>query len=206
MSVLALVLLVAWVLLVAGLRGVMHYRQTGTPAVRFEDPRGSAQWWARLLSVVGFVFAVAAPLADLAGLDPIAVLDRRGVAFAGVALVIIGCAVTVMAQLAMGDSWRGDVDPGARTALVTTGPFRLVRNPILAGTALTATGLALIVPNVLAAGMLAAFIGAWEVQVRKVAEPYLQRVHDSAYRAYAERTGRFLPGIGRLCAPRRDVG
>jgi protein-S-isoprenylcysteine O-methyltransferase Ste14 len=34
--------------------------------------------------------------------------------------------------------------------------------------------------------------------VRLVEEPYLERVHGEAYRAYAERTGRFVPRIGRV--------
>jgi protein-S-isoprenylcysteine O-methyltransferase Ste14 len=45
--------------------------------------------------------------------------------------------------------------------------------------------------------MLAAFLTAMEIQVRFVEEPYLERVHGDAYRRYAARTGRFLPGIGR---------
>jgi Phospholipid methyltransferase len=99
---------------------------------------------------------VAAPLAELAGLEPIGVLDRSPVRAAGVVLVVVGIAVTLAAQLAMGASWRPDVDPAVRTALVTTGPFRLVRNPIFTATAATATGLALLVPNLLAAAMLVA--------------------------------------------------
>jgi len=145
---------------------------------------------------------VAAPLAELAGLDPIPFLDRTPVRTAGVALVVLGIAATLAAQLAMGASWRPDVDPDARTALVTSGPFRLVRNPVFTATAATATaatatGLALLVPNLVAAAMLVAFLTALELQVRLVEEPYLHRVHATAWERYAARTGRFLPWIGR---------
>ena len=98
----------------------------------------------------------------------------------------------------MGDSWRGDVDPDVRTPLVTSGPFALVRNPIFSGAALTVTGLALVVPNVLSLAMLVLFRAGLEIQVRLVEEPYLLRVHGEAYRRYAARTGRFVPGVGRL--------
>ena len=37
-----------------------------------------------------------------------------------------------------------------------------------------------------------------ELQVRAVEEPYLLRTHGDAYRAYAARVGRFLPGVGRF--------
>ena len=98
----------------------------------------------------------------------------------------------------MGSSWRGDVDADVRTDLVVHGPFRLVRNPIFSSTAVTITGLALIVPNVVAAGMIVCSVASWHVQVRLVEEPYLRRMHGTTYDTYAERTGRFLPGIGRL--------
>jgi protein-S-isoprenylcysteine O-methyltransferase Ste14 len=198
MAVLALVLIAAWLVLVAGLRTLIQVRRTGeASAPRFRDRPGSPQWWARLLSSVGFACAVAAPLAELAGLEPIGVLDRSPVRAAGAVLAVLGIAVTLAAQLAMGAAWRPDVDPDARTALVTTGPFRLVRNPIFTATAATAAGLALVVPNLLAVAMLVAFVAALQVQVRLVEEPYLQRVHGTVWERYAARTGRFLPWIGR---------
>ena len=73
-----------------------------------------------------------------------------------------------------------------------------MRNPIFSGAALTAAGLALVVPNVLSLAMLVLFVAGLEIQVRLVEEPYLLRVHGEAYRRYAARTGRFLPGVGRL--------
>jgi protein-S-isoprenylcysteine O-methyltransferase Ste14 len=198
MAVLALVLITVWLLLVAGLPTLLQARRTGGARVpRFRDRPGSPQWWARLLSGIGFACAVAAPLADLAGLQPIPILDRAPLRAAGVVLVVVGIAATLTAQLALGASWRPDVDPTTRTALVTSGPFRLVRNPIFTATAATATGLALLVPNPVAAAMLVAFVTALQLQVRLVEEPYLHRVHAGAWEQYAARTGRFLPWIGR---------
>ena len=113
-------------------------------------------------------------------------------------LYAAGIGVSLLAQAAMGSSWRGDVDPDARTELVIDGPFRIVRNPILAGTALTALGLVLVLPTVLSLAMLGFVLLAHQIQVRLVEEPYLLRVHGAAYARYAARTGRFLPGIGRF--------
>jgi protein-S-isoprenylcysteine O-methyltransferase Ste14 len=62
------------------------------------------------------------------------------------------------------------------------------------------SGLALLTPNWIVAAGVATLITALELQVRRVEEPYLLRVHATAYRDYAARTGRFLPGIGRLAA------
>ena len=198
MAVVDLVLVLVWVGLVSIVRGAVQFRRTGTSPLRFRDKPGSAQWWSRLLSAIGVLLAIAAPLAELAGLAPFSILDQPVVRFGGVVLVVLGIALTIGSQLAMGASWRGDVDPDVRTPLITSGPFALVRNPIFSGAALTAAGLALVVPNVLSLGMLVLFVAGLEIQVRLVEEPYLLRVHGEAYRRYAARTGRFLPGVGRL--------
>jgi protein-S-isoprenylcysteine O-methyltransferase Ste14 len=198
MAVLALVLIVVWLVVVAGFRAYLQYRRTGAiRALTRTQPR-STQWWAKLLSVVGVMFAFAAPVAELAGLAPIGFLDHLILRIAGVVLVVLGIAGILLAQSAMGDSWRGDVDLEARTPLVTTGPFRVVRNPIFTSVATTEIGLALMVPNVFSALMLAAFLAAIQIQVRLVEEPYLLDVHGEDYRRYAARTGRFLPWIGRV--------
>ena len=198
MAAAALAFIIAWLVIVAGVRGYLHMRRTGSLALSSRDRRGSPQWWSRRISLLGVLFALAAPIAELAGLAPIGLLDDDRFRLAGAVIFWLGIAVTVASQVAMGASWRGDVDPEIRTELVTTGPFRLVRNPILSGTALTAIGLALMVPNVLAVAMLVAFAVGMNVQVRLVEEPYLRRVHGDAYARYAARTGRFLPWIGRL--------
>jgi protein-S-isoprenylcysteine O-methyltransferase Ste14 len=197
-AVLDLVLVLVWVGLVSLLRAVIQHRRTGTSPLRFRDRPGSAQWWARLLSAIGVLLAIAAPLAELAGLAPFAPLDQPLIRFGGVVLVVLGIVLTIGSQLAMGESWRGDVDQDVRSPLVTTGPFGLVRNPIFSGAAITAAGLALIVPNVFSLAMFVLFLAGLEIQVRLVEEPYLLRVHGEAYRRYATRTGRFVPGVGRL--------
>jgi protein-S-isoprenylcysteine O-methyltransferase Ste14 len=200
MAVLALVVLVGWWGVAFGLRSYLHYRRTGSVPILSRDRHRSPQRWTRLLSGAGMLLAVAAPLAELAGLAGLAAipaLDHAVVRSAGLAVAVAGIAGTLRAQGAMGDSWRPDVDPDARHPLVTDGPFRLVRNPVMTCTAATVIGLAMMVPNVVSTLMLVTLIAAIQVQVRFVEEPYLERVHGDAYRSYAARTGRFLPLVGR---------
>jgi protein-S-isoprenylcysteine O-methyltransferase Ste14 len=120
-------------------------------------------------------------------------------------MAVLGIAATLIAQRAMGASWRVGVDPAERTALVREGPFTHVRNPIFTAMAITGLGLTLMVPNVLALTAFAALIIAVELQVRVVEEPYLTAVHAPAYLDYAAGAGRFVPGVGRLRNGPRDV-
>ena len=62
----------------------------------------------------------------------------------------------------------------------------------------TAAGLTVMVPNVIAVVGFTALLVALELQFRGVEEPYLCGAHGDAYRAYAARVGRFIPGLGRL--------
>ena len=151
------------------------------------------------LFVLALVAGALAPGLQLAGLvRPWGVLDTAAVRVAAVGLYGAGLAGTLWAQFAMGDAWRIGVRETERTALVAGGPFRWVRNPIYSSMLLVALGLALAAPNVLSALALVALLIALELQVRLVEEPYLTRVHGTSYRDYASRTGRFVPGWGRL--------
>ena len=198
----ALVLLVAYFAIAFGLRSWIHWRRTGTSGFKGISGRaGSAEWIGGVLFVVALGASAGAPLAELAGVvRPWAALGGPLARAVGFTCCAAGIASTLWAQLAMGDSWRVGVDERERTALVASGPFRLVRNPIYTSMLLGMGGLALLTPNLLAAVAVTALVVALELQVRRVEEPHLLRVHTGEYAAYAARTGRFLPGIGRLGA------
>ena len=154
---------------------------------------------AELAGSVGFVAAlgllVAAPIADTAGMARIATLAVGWAAVAGAVLGVGGITLTLVAQLAMGDSWRIGVDDSQRTDLVTTGVFANVRNPIFTAMLIATGGLVLLVPNPLSVTALVVLTAALEVQVRLVEEPYLARTHGPTYQHYRCATGRFLPTL-----------
>lgn len=185
------------------LRSAIQRRRTGSTGFKGVSGRpGSLEWWAGILFVVALIVGALAPVLDVTDvLDPIGALDGPGAHALGLVLFGLGLAATLYAQLTMGESWRVGVDESERTALVTDGPFALVRNPIFAAMIPTSLGLALMVPNVVAWAGFAALVLALEIQVRLVEEPYLRRVHGQAYARYAARTGRFAPGFGRMGHP-----
>jgi hypothetical protein len=64
----------------------------------------------------------------------------------------------------------------------------------------TSVGLALMVPNPIAIAATIVPVLSIQMQVRAVEEPYLVRVHGTAYVAYAARVGRFVPRVGVMRA------
>lgn len=202
MPLVALGVVVVYLVLAFGLRSWLQWRRTGSNGFRgVSGARGSPEWFGGMLFVAAMVGVILAPVAELAGLvEPAPALDHPSVQIVGVVLCGGGLAGTLWAQFAMGDSWRIGVDSSDQTPLVTRGPFRLVRNPIFSFMTLGLAGIALLVPNPIAAAALFALIAGLELQVRLVEEPYLVEAHGEKYRAYASRVGRFVPGVGRLAS------
>jgi protein-S-isoprenylcysteine O-methyltransferase Ste14 len=195
----ALAVYLAWAGFAFGIRSALQRRRTGDAGFRGISGRpGEASWWAGVLFVAALLGGAAAPAAALAGLPTLG--GGAALHGTGLALTLAGMALTTTAQLAMGASWRVGVDAGERTALVTSGMFAQVRNPVFTAMAVTGAGLALMVPNLVAVLALASLAAAVQLQVRVVEEPYLLNTHGDDYADYTTRTGRFLPGIGRRAA------
>lgn len=117
----------------------------------------------------------------------------------GLVCMAAGQLVVAAGQRAMGTSWRVGIDTGERTALVTGGPFRWVRNPIFSGMLLAALGLVALTPSpwTLCGWLFLLFVLALQVRLE---EQHLLVHHGEAYARYAAEVGRFLPRVGRLTA------
>lgn len=200
MAALALALFALYFALAFGARTVLQKLKTGSSGFRGISGRpGSVEWFGGALFAGAIVAGLAAPLLDLTGaVEPMGALDGWFGHTLGVILYGLGLVITLVAQAAMGRSWRIGVDESEKTELVTTGPFALVRNPIFSAMIPAFLGLALLVPSVVALAGFVALVIAVEMQVRFVEEPYLLRVHGEGYAGYASQVGRFAPGLGRL--------
>jgi len=183
-----------------GVRVAIQLRRTGSTGLHGLPPdAGLLEWVAGGMFIAGLLMGGAAPILALLGvLEPIPALNGAVGNWIGIVLAVCGIAATFAAQLAMGDSWRVGVDPEERTALVTDGPFRLVRNPIYSAMLPTVFGLVLMVPNALAVAAIVALFVGLELQVRRVEEPHLLHAHGEEYASYAARVGRFVPGLGLM--------
>lgn len=184
----ALLLQALFALLAFGWRTVMQVRATGSTGFVAHRERGGVAKAAGLALVVGLLAVVTGTaLAEDRDWGPLAAL--------GVAAMVGGLVLTLVAQRAMGASWRIGVDPEERTELVTSGLFGSIRNPIFTGMICFAVGSALAVPTVFTVvGALVATAGIW-AQVQLVEEPHLRRQHGTSYDAYLQGAGRFLPKV-----------
>lgn len=197
MAGVALTLYLVFLAIAFGLRSYLQYRRTGTTGFLGISGRpGSAEWWGGALFVVAIFLGLAGPVVALGGVPPL--VDSTAVHICGIVVAVTGIAATLVAQNAMGNSWRIGVDQQETTDLVTRGPFALARNPVFTTMTTAGLGLTLITPNLINVLGLVALVAAIELQVRVVEEPYLLQTHGAAYRDYAARVGRFLPGVGRL--------
>ena len=197
MAGLALLLWALHFVLSLALRALLQARRTGHTGLLLMRARpGSLQWWGELAESVAIGIGVAAAaLADT--VEPIDPLDSTAGHVIGIALYVVGVVGVVGSQETMGASWRIGQSKRERTALVSTGLFALVRNPIFISVFLVQAGLALLVPSPLALAGLVLLVISIEIQVRLVEEPHLRNVHGRAYEEYAARVGRFVPKVGR---------
>jgi protein-S-isoprenylcysteine O-methyltransferase Ste14 len=131
-----------------GLRTYQHLRSTGSAGFHGLSGRpGSAEWWGGALFGLGVLLSLLAPIAGLLGwaTSPTTSPIQHTL---GVTAVLLGIAATYAAQISMGRSWRIGVRSDERTALVTHGPFALVRNPIFSCMLWTASALVVLLPTV----------------------------------------------------------
>jgi protein-S-isoprenylcysteine O-methyltransferase Ste14 len=201
MSTVALVLYVVALVVLFGVRSVVQRRRTGHSGFHgISGTPAEAGWWGGVLFLVAMVAGLAGLLLAVTGVvaaDP----PLAAAQVAGLVLALAGFAATLAGQVGMGTSWRIGVDPAERTELVTGGVFAHVRNPVFTAMVAAQAGVVLMVPTWVSAAALAALVAAVQLQVRTVEEPYLLDVHGAAYAAYAARTGRYVPGLGRIPVP-----
>ncbi|MGA8217300.1 MAG: isoprenylcysteine carboxylmethyltransferase family protein [Solirubrobacterales bacterium] len=199
MARLAAAMLVAFGLLTFFIRVAIQLRRTGsTGLIGLRRGAGLLEWLSGILFVGGMAMAVVSlNLVLNDDLEPIDALDVDALHGIGIALAALGGLAVFAAQLGMGESWRIGVSDDQGTDLVTGGWFSLCRNPIYSAMVVGWTGFALMVPTWLGLAAVVVIALGLELQVRAVEEPYLARTHGEAYRAYASRVGRFVPGVGR---------
>ncbi|ABL68327.1 methyltransferase family protein [Paracoccus denitrificans] len=188
----------AWLILIAYLAlffgaSSEAQRASGQPVWLFGHARGRDRL-AALGFRLGFVLAVLGPVAAIAMPAPVAL--PIGVNVAGIAMASIGMAVAFGAQMAMGASWRIGVRAGSEGPLVTTGLFRISRNPTFLGQGILLAGTLLASFSVFTLAGFGLFAAAASAQIRSE-ERLLRDRHGAAYERWARQVPRWIGRGGK---------
>ena len=122
---------------------------------------------------------------------PIISLDNLTAKYIGLGLLTVALAWTIIAQGHMKNSWRIGIDTETKTELVTTGLFRLSRNPIFFGMILSLVGLFLTTPNALTGLFLILGYILIQIQIR-LEEEFLTKEHGQNYISYRLKVRRLI--------------
>lgn len=128
------------------------------------------------------------------------VLDAVAAKAVGALSLGAGLVVYVLALLAFGTSWRLGIDRDRAGELVTGGIFARTRNPIYLGLSLAAWGTFLIQGRLVLLLPAVAFPVYFRHLIRRE-ERFLAPHYGEAYRAYAERVGRWWTWRRRVSGP-----
>ena len=94
----------------------------------------------------------------------------------------------------MKNSWRVGIDESSKEELITSGLFRLVRNPTYLGLFLLNFGVWIIWPTHLVSYLNIVFVLLFEIQVR-CEEDFLEKLYGEEYLQYKKNSYRYLPFI-----------
>jgi protein-S-isoprenylcysteine O-methyltransferase Ste14 len=111
----------------------------------------------------------------------------------GMGLFLIGLGLAVWARVYLGRNWGTPMSEKVDAELVTTGPYRYIRNPIYSGLILAAIGTALAVTWFWLIAVV--FMGAYFIYSATVEARTMERLFPNDYPAYKRSTKMLIPYI-----------
>jgi protein-S-isoprenylcysteine O-methyltransferase Ste14 len=118
-------------------------------------------------------------------------LDSLNIKYFGLGLLAISLIWTIIAQGHMKNSWRIGIDTKTKTELVTTGLFKVSRNPIFFGMIISLVGLFLTTPNALTGLFMILGYILIQIQIRHE-EEFLIKEHGQNYESYKQKVRRLI--------------
>lgn len=122
---------------------------------------------------------------------PVIQLENLTIKYIGLALLAFALIWTIIAQGNMKNSWRIGIDTETKTELITTGVFRLSRNPIFFGMIIGLAGLFFTSPNALTGFFLILGYVLIQIQIR-LEEEFLTSQHGQNYLTYKQKVRRLI--------------
>ncbi len=129
-------------------------------------------------------------------LDPkwILEIDLSGhpfIKFSGMILVSMGFIMGILSLITMKNSWRVGIQYDQKTTLITTGIYRISRNPYFLSYNILILGFIMIFPSIILAVLYLILIVTFHLMILEE-EKYLESVHGNTYLRYKEKVNRYL--------------
>lgn len=128
---------------------------------------------------------------------------RSSYAWFGIGIAAVGVAVFVVAMVTMRDSWRAGIPAEDKTELVTTGIYRISRNPAFLGFDLMYIGLLVCFFNYIHLAFVLFAVTMLHLQILQE-EKFLTATFGAPYTEYKKRTGRYFV-FDRDCSGKTKV-
>ena len=109
----------------------------------------------------------------------------------GVVLVSVGFVLGILALVSMRNSWRVGIKHEQKTELITSGIYRISRNPYFLSYNILILGFILIFPSPVLALLYLSLVVVFHQMILEE-EQYLLKVHGQNYEAYRQKTGRYF--------------
>jgi protein-S-isoprenylcysteine O-methyltransferase Ste14 len=111
----------------------------------------------------------------------------------GLGLFLIGLGLALWARVYLGRNWGTPMSEKTDAELVTTGPYRYIRNPIYSGLILAAVGTAVAVSWYWLVAVV--FMGVYFIYSATVEERTMERLFPNDYPAYKRSTKMLIPYV-----------
>lgn len=122
-------------------------------------------------------------------------IEPLAVRWLGCGLLAAGLLLRAWSMSVLGRSYSRGLQVGEQQALVTTGPYRILRHPGYAGTLLVWIGYGLAIGSWAGVVVIAALLGTAYIYRIGLEEHMLASEFGPSYQAYQERTWGLIPGL-----------
>ena len=172
------------------------YKETGINPVVFGDRDNLHDYIGIVMKLLMGLTAAVILFSGFMGagqtyLVPVSYLEKPWALYSGMLLIHISFMMILLAQLQMKKSWRMGIDEKNKTQLITTGLFKISRNPVFLGIIISVIGIFLILPNMFTFAIMILTYFVIQVQVR-LEEAFLEKQHGHGYLQYKQKVKRFI--------------
>lgn len=146
----------------------------------------------KFIEITMKVATILVPIAEVISILLNASISPTWAKWVGTAIAIIGTAIFICSVLTMQDSWRAGVSETDKTELVTTGIYKISRNPAFLGFDLVYIGIVMMFFNWILFALSAFAALMFHLQIVNVEEDFLLSTFGQEYINYRSKVNRYL--------------